>query len=686
MFNKIQKNIFKLSQILTLILYVQVSESFTLDSKSLLKKQDFFSVQKKNEKFDKIDSFLTACSENSEEGCLEKGRSLLLNSKYANFKKMITKQLVDYILKNQLNLELIESFDITLVDEKQKKMILKHHSYKDLKKIFPAVFLEDLMTKQPNLLCKFSNDEVLLKNTFNKIKKDKELFQKDFSDFPCELNLNKHLPSLALEIKNKNSKKPYNFEYSFEYIRKELGKTAYRYFPRYKKSTFVERSKKQWKRILDYPDYAQNRIVKNLFYKGKYKMLSRFRLLNNKQKAKLSGGALIFIIKSLVAEGLYDDLVFISGSVKRKSKKHLQEISLLKASSLLRTQKIKEAEDELLKALDFKGDLNLSIYYWLWIAQNKLNKKAESKKTARHILKLYPFTYYGLLVGRAIEGESFFSKYRQKKVFKSNFSKTLTSADVERLRFFYTYRYPDKFKKTFFLIQNKMKPVQKALFSLVLNNLGHQIEVIRSLNNIWDEDKAVRMRPFVNASFPFTYEAETTALSKSLKWVSPFLVHAVIRQESAFAVTAQSSSNARGLMQLLPSTAREVARRAKVSKYKSKKDLFKPKVNITLGAHYINRLINSSNGYLPYAFASYNAGPGRMYRWASLRKEVLGLRKGLTNKVFDPIDDLWIEELPWSETRFYTKALLRNMGIYLALNKKDETFSCSPFWVCHKKL
>ena len=58
-----------------------------------------------------------------------------------------------------------------------------------------------------------------------------------------------------------------------------------------------------------------------------------------------------------------------------------------------------------------------------------------------------------------------------------------------------------------------------------------------------------------------------------------------------------------------------------------------------------------------------------MYKWSKLRKEVLALRESFETKAFDPLDDLWVEELPWSETRFYTKALLRNTGIYLALKK-----------------
>jgi len=98
----------------------------------------------------------------------------------------------------------------------------------------------------------------------------------------------------------------------------------------------------------------------------------------------------------------------------------------------------------------------------------------------------------------------------------------------------------------------------------------------------------------------------------------------------------------------------------------------------------MDRLVSANNGYLPYAFASYNAGPGKMNRWSSKRDKIYELKKGLEyrKEAVDNVNEFWVEELPWVETRFYTKALLRNMGIYTALAGQKKSFDCKPFWVC----
>jgi soluble lytic murein transglycosylase len=93
-------------------------------------------------------------------------------------------------------------------------------------------------------------------------------------------------------------------------------------------------------------------------------------------------------------------------------------------------------------------------------------------------------------------------------------------------------------------------------------------------------------------------------------------------------------------------------------------------------------LIVSSKGYVPYALASYNAGPGNLFRWSKLRPGVQDLRKGFDVKTYGAFDEIWVEELPWSETRFYVKAVLRNFGLYRLLSDQSGGFSCDFYWIC----
>lgn len=132
------------------------------------------------------------------------------------------------------------------------------------------------------------------------------------------------------------------------------------------------------------------------------------------------------------------------------------------------------------------------------------------------------------------------------------------------------------------------------------------------------------------------------------------LVLAVIRQESEFDAKAQSHAGARGLMQLMPATAKGVARSAglKYSKYKLTAD---PDFNVTLGQSYIAGLINDYNGYLPMAIAAYNAGPHRVRQWIKQHGDPR------ENDV-DAVD--WIEMIPFTETRNYVQRVLENVQVY----------------------
>ncbi len=134
--------------------------------------------------------------------------------------------------------------------------------------------------------------------------------------------------------------------------------------------------------------------------------------------------------------------------------------------------------------------------------------------------------------------------------------------------------------------------------------------------------------------------------------LDPYLVAALIRQESAFQPRAVLRAGARGLMQLLPSTARLVAR--KMGKPRpSRTRLFDPQTNVELGTQYLSQVLRRYDGRLEAALASYNAGPGRVDAW---------LARG---KYRDPAE--FIESIPFTETRNYVKAVLRNVAVYRRL-------------------
>ena len=129
---------------------------------------------------------------------------------------------------------------------------------------------------------------------------------------------------------------------------------------------------------------------------------------------------------------------------------------------------------------------------------------------------------------------------------------------------------------------------------------------------------------------------------------------AVIRQESEFYSGAISRAGARGLMQLMPGTARRVARQVKVG-YSRKKLLSDPEYNLRLGRFYLAGLIDKYGGSYIVALAAYNAGPARANRWM---KDFGDPR---TQDV-DPVD--WIESIPFNETRNYVQRILESLVVY----------------------
>jgi soluble lytic murein transglycosylase len=130
--------------------------------------------------------------------------------------------------------------------------------------------------------------------------------------------------------------------------------------------------------------------------------------------------------------------------------------------------------------------------------------------------------------------------------------------------------------------------------------------------------------------------------------VDPYLVAALIRQESTFNAGIRSPAGARGLMQIMPGTGSAIAREQR-RRYQHS-DLYDPDVNVRFGTHYFRKVLNQFGGRVDYALASYNAGPHRVRAWT---------RSGSNA---DPEE--FIEEIPFTETRNYVKLVLRNEMLY----------------------
>lgn len=137
--------------------------------------------------------------------------------------------------------------------------------------------------------------------------------------------------------------------------------------------------------------------------------------------------------------------------------------------------------------------------------------------------------------------------------------------------------------------------------------------------------------------------------------LSPAFLHAIVRQESGFDPQARSPAGARGLMQLMPSTAAQVARSEGLAYGAAK--LETASYNVRVGSAYLSSLLERFDGSYVLAAAAYNAGPGHMSEWVSACGDPRGGRT-------DPVD--FIECIPFSETRNYVMRVMEGMQVYRA--------------------
>jgi soluble lytic murein transglycosylase len=133
------------------------------------------------------------------------------------------------------------------------------------------------------------------------------------------------------------------------------------------------------------------------------------------------------------------------------------------------------------------------------------------------------------------------------------------------------------------------------------------------------------------------------------------LAYAIARQESEFNVGAVSGAGARGLLQLLPTTAKEVARRAGLT-YSAPRLTTDAAYNATLGSHFLGEQIERFGGSYILTFAGYNAGPRRADEWIAKYGDPRG----------KPVDEVvdWIERIPYTETRNYVQRVMENYEVY----------------------
>ncbi len=291
--------------------------------------------------------------------------------------------------------------------------------------------------------------------------------------------------------------------------------------------------------------------------------------------------------------------------------------------------------------------------YWLAQTEKELGNNEEANRHLKNLIDNHPLYFYSMLA-------------------RINFSKGPTDLINKNFSFKKHYRNPNlsPIDKIFlrraeelisigFLsgARYELEKIGSGLsdfeFAFYLSNLQHQANAYQeSIQLTLEINRKNEIKNYpvsiIELIFPDAYIKEVKKVSKKYN-IDPFLILSLIRQESAFNKDIVSNANAIGLMQLIPSTGKRMARSIKLKQF-SKRSLFDPQINISLGLKYIDTLIKKFKGNSIAALAAYNAGPNKVKTWLRIRNNLKPLE--------------FLESIPFTETRNYVKNVLRNYVLY----------------------
>ena len=250
-------------------------------------------------------------------------------------------------------------------------------------------------------------------------------------------------------------------------------------------------------------------------------------------------------------------------------------------------------------------------------------------------------SYYGFLAADKLE--------REYRIEQEN----ATSVEIDEESFLAENPHMLRARELFYL--DRLVDAKREWFQALRYLDQDQMKQAATLASNWQwHDSAIRTvaktphRSDYSLRFPMPYKRQVLAHAEARE-LDPALIYGVMRRESLFDPLARSSVGALGLMQLMPSTARSMARSLGMEKPR-KADILHVENNIRFGTHYLRTVMNRFDNNVALAAAAYNAGPGNVRRWLP------------KNQVMSA--DLWVETVPFTETRNYVQAVLAYSTVF----------------------
>ncbi len=305
-----------------------------------------------------------------------------------------------------------------------------------------------------------------------------------------------------------------------------------------------------------------------------------------------------------------------------------------KIADVLRKQDWQTIKAEL---LSLPNRLQQSQQWKYWYARSLLATNEEQKGKELMLLLADTRHYYGFLAASYTDMPI---NLQHKPLMITEEEKTAlfkNKAGKRAFEFFHLRRFYDARKEwNYWLTQ--LDGRQKLVAAKLANEIGWFDRAIFALSQVGYMDD-------VDLRFPLAFDKEINQHA-SKHAINPAWAFAITRRESSFMSDANSSAGAKGLMQVMPGTAKQLTRRKNVSN----KYLLNSKNNINLGTKYLKDLLDRHKGNQVLATAAYNAGPYRVKSWLKSANALPA--------------DIWIETIPFKETRDYVKSVLAYQQIY----------------------
>lgn len=275
--------------------------------------------------------------------------------------------------------------------------------------------------------------------------------------------------------------------------------------------------------------------------------------------------------------------------------------------------------------------------YWYARSKEQLNDNDKAHEIYKNISQQR--NYYGFL--SAAKSQQPFPINHKPLDYTTEEKQTIeNSEEIQRIKEFFAIEQNRRGRNEWWHYVKDMPAKDRYIAIKIANEHGWDDLALASTMRLdYRDDLSMR--------FPFRFK-DIVIKQASAQQLKPSLIFGLIRQESLFRQKAISHVGARGLMQIMPYTGRRIAKQLN-EKFQGNQMLFDPETNIRFGSHYLGKLLREQ-GHPVLAIASYNAGPHRVKRWLSYQNGTPA--------------DIWVETIPFSETREYVKHVITYAMIY----------------------